>query len=422
LTRAARTDAWPRRIGSALAGLALLAATAVPARASVEEFSTFAIAPQERDDESVLDHFLTRMPRAWRDEWQRTPGGLRTSQGCLTSGQWFVDAELKARAPLGERAWLGVGLFQSESDILDVRNLDLSFHFPQPVGSAFAIYRPDAVKAAQDFAVGWEAGSDTSVALFRATWMIEDIFNHFWAFRQTQVGDRYEPYERHPHEPAIDFAFRRPRWRLEAGGKWLTPSRQRVSSATTLEPLFTRELWGVAAHALAERRIGPALLELRGDHRQANGHERPLAAGFAERAHFRRQWSAEGAARFEFPGARGALEARYLYQSRTEFDGPRAGATYLQIDDRVFNFEVSRELTPRIGAQLGALYHRVGVARENLTAFSFGTRSESRVYLGLEARFGRVRVIGIEGVELDDEAYDVRLVHDKGFLKLQTVF
>jgi len=413
-----------RGAAAALAAVGLLAvaaALAPAARASVEEFSTFTIAPQEQDDESVLDHFLTRLPRAWRDEWARTSGGFRTSQGCLTSGQWFLDTDFKARAPLGERAWLGVDLFQSESDILDVQNLDLSFHFPQVVGSAFAMYRPNSNKAAQDFALGWETGADTSGFQLRATWTIEDIFNRFAGFRQTQVGDRVEPYERRPYEPALALAVRRPAWQAEVGAKWLTPSRKRVEDLGS-NPLFFRELWGAAGHAWIERRWDAFALEARSEVRQARGAERPVAVGFTETVDYRRQWSVEGGARMRVPGPRSQLEARCLYQSRTEFAGPPVGAAYLQVDDRLLNLEWTRGFGASVQTRLGGLYERVGVGRANPVRSSFGTRSESRLYVGLELRLGRVRVAGIEGVELDDEPYDVRIVHDKGFLQLQTAF
>ena len=87
---------------------------------------------------------------------------------------------------------------------------------------AFAMFRPSSEKASQDFALGWETGADTSAFQLRATWTIEDVFNNFWAFRQTQVGGLSEPYERRPYEPALLLAVRRPGWRIEAGGKWLT--------------------------------------------------------------------------------------------------------------------------------------------------------------------------------------------------------
>ncbi|MEO5619026.1 MAG: hypothetical protein ABIS67_14755 [Candidatus Eisenbacteria bacterium] len=415
------------RVARVPLALALLfAAAALPlagaALASVEEFSTFSIGPQEQDDESLLDHFLTRMPRTWRDEWSRSPGGFRTSQGCLTSGQWFIDTDLKARAAMGERAWFGVDLFQSESDILSVQNLNLSFHFPQRVGSAFAMFRPSAEKAAQDFALGWEIGADTSAFQMRATWTLEDVFNNFWAFRQTQVGGLSEPYERRPYEPALFLAVRRPAWRAEAGGKWLTPSRKHIVDLATAQPLMNRELWGAAAHAAAERRFGAVTFEARTEHRQARGHDRPIATGSLERIHYRRQWSAEGAARTRLHEERTQVEARYLYQSRREIDGPSVGAALLHVDDRLINLDVAHEFGPALSARVGGLFERVGVARTNRTDFSFGTRNESRAYVGLELKFGRVRVAGIEGIELDREGYDVWLVHDKGFLQLQTTF
>ena len=101
---------WPhgrRRVPPAVWLIAFLALTPVPpAFAGTEQFSTFDVEAQEEDDESLLDHLLTRPPRAWRDEWEHSTQAVRTSQGCLTSGQWFIDTQLKLSAPLGERARL----------------------------------------------------------------------------------------------------------------------------------------------------------------------------------------------------------------------------------------------------------------------------------------------------------------------------
>jgi hypothetical protein len=54
--------------------------------------------------------------------------------------------------------------------------------------------------------------------------------------------------------------------------------------------------------------------------------------------------------------------------------------------------------------------------------FTYGTRGENRLYLGLDLRFAKVRTGGIEGIELDREPYEVAHHHDKGFLTLQSVF
>jgi hypothetical protein len=53
---------------------------------------------------------------------------------------------------------------------------------------------------------------------------------------------------------------------------------------------------------------------------------------------------------------------------------------------------------------------------------SYGSRTESRAYVGLSARFGQVSVYAVEGLELDPEPYEVWLIHDKAFLHLQTAF
>jgi hypothetical protein len=69
------------------------------------------------------------------------------------------------------------------------------------------------------------------------------------------------------------------------------------------------------------------------------------------------------------------------------------------------------------------MYDRIGIARAGVDPFfTYGSRKESRAYLGLDARFGRVSVSGVEGIELDQEPYEVTFHHDKGFLRLQTTF
>ena len=42
--------------------------------------------------------------------------------------------------------------------------------------------------------------------------------------------------------------------------------------------------------------------------------------------------------------------------------------------------------------------------------------------VGFQARFGKVQVQVLEGIELDSEPYEVAFHHDKSFLHLQTTF
>ena len=69
------------------------------------------------------------------------------------------------------------------------------------------------------------------------------------------------------------------------------------------------------------------------------------------------------------------------------------------------------------------MFDRITVANEGMPYLqTYGTRNESRAFVGLSARFGRVSIHAVEGIELDPEPYEVWLVHDKGFLHLQATF
>ena len=71
-----------RRCRAAAIALVALLATfaAAPVRAGTEEFSTFSVEAQEEDDESLIDHMLTRTPHAWAGEWERAPQALRSAR------------------------------------------------------------------------------------------------------------------------------------------------------------------------------------------------------------------------------------------------------------------------------------------------------------------------------------------------------
>jgi hypothetical protein len=405
------------------AGLALtLALTAAPANGGTEEFSTFRAEAQEEDDESVIDHLLTRTPSEWRDEWDRAPLAFRTAEGCLTSGQWLVDSRLKLETPLGKTARFGLDYTQSQGDISNYEYLDLWFRFPSRLGTLGAMFRPFHDKSRQDFAVAWEVGSDTSAFQLRAIFGFEDLFNNLWAWRQSRVGDASEPYLRHPWEPGLVIASRHERWRAELVGKVLTPSVKRVAGATALDAERHQTLWGTLADALVEAKVLGLRWETRAHCRQARSTDQPVDLSTGDSRDFRRSWTA-GAAVGRALGRRLSAEARYAYSGRTENYGPPLASGSYDGIDRVLQFELRSAPAPRFAGRIGYLHDRIMVARTGQTLFGGeGTRRESRAYLGLEARFGRVRVSGVEGVELDSEPYEVWLHHDKAFLALQATF
>lgn len=393
---------------------------APPAAASTEEFSTFDVARQEEDDESLLDHFLTRSPRTWRDEWERAPQAIRTSQGCLTSGQWFIDNDLKLRSALGQNARFGLDLRQSENDEVMYDNLDFSFQFPTRYGSPGFMFRPFFDKSRQDFAVTWETGSDTSTYQGRMVFTMEDVFNNLWEFRQTRVGQESKPYTRHPYEPALQFATRQGTWRAELGGRYLTPSVKRTQRWDgSISRVAT--LWGARGYAAFELRALGLEWEARGTDHQATSTDYPLQDFTGRNRQFRRRWSAETALRRTL-ASRLSAEVCALYQERNQDYGRPLGPARFRGIDRLLAIETTYGITPTLTGRLGALHDRISITQVGNTPFSYGTRTESRLYFGLLARFGRVSLSGVEGIELDPEPYDVWGVHDKGFLHLQATF
>lgn len=404
-------------------GFALwLAFVPVLARAGTEEFSTFDVEQQEEDDEMLLDRVLQRAPHGWRAEWERAPQAFRTEQGCLTSGQWTIDSRLKLRSPLGTRARFGLDLRQSESDEVRYNYLDLGFFFPTRYGTVGGAFRPLFDKSTQDFLISWEAGADTSALQVRATFGLEDLFNNLWAFRQTRVGDASEPYEQHPFEPGLFAVYRGVDWRLEVEGRWLTPSRKRVPGVLPADPQMFIERWGTLGRIALEARVLGVDWELDAYDHQARETEAPAGEPFGDGENFRRKWSAEAVARHDVM-PRLAVEARGIYQDRDQHHAPPTGPGGFGAIDRMVGLEIAWAARPSLRVRAGGLYDRISVAQSGVTfQSSYGTRTESRAHVGLELRFGRVRISGIEGIELDPEPYEIWAVHDKGFLQLQTEF
>jgi len=417
------TPAAAARRFALLLALALLPATRVaPARASTEEFSSFDVERPEEDDESILDHLLARPPTEWRDEWERAPQAFRTSQGCFTSGQWYVDNRLKLVSPMGDRARFGLQLDQVESDLTTYENLELWFLFPQRAGTLGVMFRPYYDKSRQDLALTWELGADTTRNQLRLVYGFEDLFNNLWVWRQTRLGESNAPYDQHPWEPAFKAALRRPRWRLETEGKWLTLARQRVDLHGDPESGREQSLWGTWGSAAFEARALGTTWIARTENRQASSTNQLLDLSSGDERKSRRIWQVELAVR------RAAwrdvlIEGRWLYVDRLQSYGPPPTNARFHAIDRTLQLETRWAARTDLTVRLGGLFDRASVSKSGKTGvFTYGTRNESRAYFGFVARFGRVSLCGVEGVELDRERYEVWHHHDKGFLSLQTTF
>ncbi len=417
-----RAGAPAAALAAGLAALALLALAPRAARATLEQYNTFDLLAEEEDDESLLDHVLTRPPSEWREEWERAPQAFRTAQGCLTSSQWMLVNQLKTGAPLGSRARFDLDLDQTHTNEVDVDVLTLGFRFPTPLGTAAAEFQPSYDKSRQDLVLAYELGADTTGFSLQAAWGLEDVFNNLWAFRQSRVGERSEPYTRHPYEPRLRLGARGTDWRATIGGRWMTPSEKRLVGGADPASDHLQRLWGTLAWAeVAARALGTDWT-LSSSQQQVATDDTPVSGPPLDGREFRRKWSVEFAARRALT-RRVAAELRTIYQSRTQTYGAVYGPAAFGALDRLAQLDLAWAATPRLTYRLGALYDRISIGQQGAAAQGgYGSRKESRAYLGLMARFGRVVVQGVEGIELDREPYDVWLVHDKGFVQLQTTF
>lgn len=409
-----------RRTAAALAVLALLA-TAARARANEDEFATFDVLAQEADIKNFLDYYLARTPDAWRAEWDDSTGGVRVDQGCMTAGIWYQSNELKSRAPLGPRAWMDAGFLQHADPQASWQWVRLDFW--RDLGRFGAVggrFQPAYEKSQHDFAALWQSGRPGDPLLVRATFTVVDAFNNLWEFRQSQVGTHWEPYRAHPFQPELLVRARGPRHRVEFEGKWLTPSRREIHDAVP-ENAGVATLWGSRFRAVAERDAGAWTGILRGEGTQAlSTHASPAVPG--DGRSYRRAWIAEAGVRRTL-SPRLAAEARYLYGSRAQDWRPPLASAAFRALDRMGTAEVDWRARPEWLVRMGLLYDRVGVTEDgSVPGFSWLSRKKSRAFVGLQARFGRVRVQGIEGIDLDREPYPVSFRHDKGFLHLQTTF
>ena len=412
------------RQGRRAAGLLILCLILPAGRASAsyEEFSTLRVGHEEQDDENLLDHVLLRPPVEWQLEWRLATGGFRSSEGCVTSGQWVLDDEFKVRVPMGDTTYLDLGIrnFQDDESMYDWTQFDVRFPV-RHLGLTGVRFRPTFDKSRQDFALLWDHGDELSPLQVQATFGLEDMFNKFWALRQTTVGADAEPYLRHPYEPALALAWRGRQFEYKASGKWLTPSMKRFETA---DPTLRRReaLWGEKHDASLTHRFGLHTVELGYQQVQASSYS--YYEQVAGNHHvFQRRWMVEGGWSHTV-GEAGRVAVRYFYQERTQVWRPPIANASLSAIDRMPMVEGWFRAPLDLGVRVGGMRNRVTVTSGVPLDFqwTWGTRVETRAFFSLQRRFGRVWLQGTECIELDKERYEVSFHHDKGFLHIQTTF
>ncbi len=393
------------------------------APASTEEFSSFTCEGQDEDDESLLDHFQTRYPPGWEREWSRGGQQFRTSQGCLTSGQWLVETQLQLTAPVGRTMRFGFDLRQRLSDDWTVEYYDLTWRrLVGQSGYVGWLLRPFHDKSLQDMGPFWSFGPDSGGLRVQGTFILEDTFNNLWAFRQRRVGDRSEPYLKRPYEPTLRLQWSRAPARIAARGTWLTPATKRIESGVSGAPAVS-SLWGADAGLNLEVATPAQRWTLDCWNKQVRSSLGPDGAPAAN-ADYRRQWRLETSLARRL-GRRVELTGTFLYGERFQHYTPSPEPRLFAAVDRMADLKADVVLGPRLTATTGLTRARIQVDQEGSLAgrvVSPGTRHETRAHVGLQARFGNLLVAATEGLELDHEPYEVWLIHDKAFFQLMARF
>src|SRR5262249_43602463 len=206
----------------------------------------------------------------------------------------------------------------------------------------------------------------------------------------------------------------------DANVRWLTPSNKRFVTRDTL--LLRREvLWGVKHDASLAQRFGRYGVMARFEQVQASRFAY-WNYQFGDHHVFNRRWRGEGLFSRTI-GEHASVTLRYFYQERTEVWRPPISNVTLGGIDRMPMVEGACRAAWDLRVRVGFLRNRITVTDDGGTPVAtYGTRVETRAFFGLQKQFGRVRLQGIEGIELDKEPYPVTFHHDKGFLHIQTTF
>lgn len=381
----------------------------------------------EGDDEYLFDQELSRSPFNWHDEYDQASNAFRASQGCFTAGHWHIDNQLKFEVPLGDTS-------RFRLDYLDYADMEsvygwtrLEFRFPIPhMGRWGFRYTPNFEKSRQDMALMWEHGNALTPFQVQGVFTLEDIFNNFWSQRQVVVGGEAEPYVRHPYEPAVSLNWRGGGPRLSANAKWLTPSTKRFEAKDPTQRR-TEKLWGAKGDGTVSQSIGGTTIEGAFETVQKSSYadwdQQP-----GDHHEFARRWRIKGSL-IQAIGDNAHVAVHYFYMDRTQVVRPPVTNTTLNVIDRCVMVDSWFNAAWGLRVWVGGLRDRVTVW-SNVSNLIFlpppleseGTRYEDRAIISLQKTFGRLRVQGIEGIELDHEPYQVTLHHDKGFLQLQTTF
>jgi hypothetical protein len=397
-----------------------------PAQASIEDYESWDIGAEEGDDEYGLDSYFLSFSPEWESEWIAATEGARSSMGSTVNEVWEMRNEIRLLRDLHPSLRFAYSFVQNEGLTIEDEQHSVGLEIER-AGFWFGPFaRPSSSKERLDagFVVrrAWSSGTQVDVS-----YTFEDWNSDHTNGRSTVEG-----------RTVVDFLDPAREWRVGARQRWGS-SRWIAGEASWLGE-FRRDIEppSVSGEPSLQRVTGGNQVALRGQVDPASGvvldflAERkesrvadfPDASGTASDIR-RDAWRMRARLSHRLPAGflgRWGIQVR---EGRERDAAPALDAYRLELDDVVATAGVRRSITPALNAELGYGHQETNVAQsgpEDEQRFSWGTRSENRLYLIAELRAAGLGFRFIETIELDDEGYDAVSDHDKGFLQIQASF
>jgi hypothetical protein len=414
----------PRRFSLAAGVLVLLAA---PAGASIEDFESWDLGAQEGDDEYGLDSYFLAFSPEWEAAWMEAGEGARSSMGSTVNEVWEMRNELRLRRELNPRLRFVYGFTQNQGLTIDDEQHLLGLEMERG-GFWFGPFaRPNTSKERLDAGLMvrrvWSMGLEIRASLSFEDWN-SDHTNGRSDVRQRTYTDFIDPARE---------------WRFGVRQVW--SARRWVSVDAVRLPEFRRRIQPPAFTGEPEifRFVGGESWSLRGaadplpgltfdvlaERKESRVADFP-SAGVAPFDMRREAWNVR--TRVTHDVAAGFL-GRWGLQLRgaeeRDAEGPAPVPYRLEVDDVVATVGTRRGILSWLTGELGYGHQKTTIRQDGPDSeqrFTWGTRTENRLYLIAELQTLGLRARFIETIELDNEGYDAISDHDKGFIQIQADF
>jgi hypothetical protein len=397
-----------------------------PVHASIEDFESWDIGAEEGDDEYGLDAYFLSFSPEWESEWVFAPEGARSSMGSTVNEVWEMRNEIRLLRDLNPNLRFAYSFVQNEGLTIEDEQHCVGLEIER-AGFWFGPFaRPSSSKERLDAGLvarrAWSSGGRIDVSYSFEDWN-SDHTNGRSTVEGRTVVDFIDPARE--WRAGARQVWRGSRW-IAVESAWLGEFRRDIEPPAASGKVPLRRVTG-GNQVTLRGQIDPAesvVLDFLAERKESRVADFPELLGTTTDLR-RDAWKVRARLSHPLPAE---FLGRWGVQAREGVErdaAPAPDAYRLELDDIVATAGVRRRVTSALTAEFGYGYQATDVAQsgpESLQRFSWGTRTENRLYLIAELRAAGLAFRFIETIELDDEGYDAVSDHDKGFLQIQAGF